>query len=126
MTWTVLLADEFEQEFSALGKDVQDEIFALTRLLQQFGPQLGRPRVDTLRDSRHANMKELRFDAADGVWRLAFAFDPKRRAILLVAGDKSGGSEKRFYRELIRKADQRFDAHLSRIKQEGKRSWPGT
>lgn len=122
MTWTVLLADEFEQELSALGKDVQDEVFALTRLLQQFGPQLGRPRVDTLRDSRHANMKELRFDAADGVWRVAFAFDPKRRAILLVAGDKSGGSEKRFYRELIRKADQRFDAHLSRIKQEGKRS----
>jgi hypothetical protein len=60
-------------------------------------------------------MKELRFDAAGGVWRIAFAFDPKRRAILLVAGDKSGGSEKRFYRELIRKADQRFDAHLSRI-----------
>ena len=126
MTWTVLLADEFEQEFLALGKDVQNEMFALTRLLQQFGPQLGRPRGDTLRDSRHANMKELRFDAADGVWRVAFAFDPKRRAILLVAGDKSGGSEKRFYRELIRKADQRFDAHLSRIKQEGKRSWPGT
>lgn len=121
MTRTVLLAGEFEQEFSALGKDVQDEIFALTRLLQQFGPQLGRPRVDTLRDSQHANMKELRFDAADGVWRVTFAFDPKRRAILLVAGDKSGGSEKRFYRELIRKADQRFNAHLSRIKQEGKR-----
>ena len=120
MIWTVLLADEFEPEFLALEKDVQDEILALTRLLQQFGPNLGRPRVDTLKDSRHANMKELRFDAADGVWRVAFAFDPKRRAILLVAGDKSGGSQKRFYRELMRKADQRFDAHLSRIKKEGK------
>src|SRR5437879_4719611 len=53
----------------------------------------------------HANMKELRFSAADGEWRVAFAFDPKRKAMLLVAGDKSGGSEKRFYRELIRKAD---------------------
>ena len=93
---------------------------AMTRLLQQFGPQLGRPRVDALKDSRHANMKELRFDAADGVWRIAFAFDPKRNAILLVAGDKSGGSEKRFYRELVRKADQRFDAHLSRIRKAGK------
>jgi hypothetical protein len=51
-------------------------------------------------------MKELRFDANDGVWRIAFAFDPKRRAILLVAGDKSGISEKRFYRELICKADR--------------------
>jgi hypothetical protein len=60
-------------------------------------------------------MKELRFDADDGVWRIAFAFDPKRRAILLVAGDKSGVGEKRFYRELIRKADQRFDLHLARI-----------
>ena len=61
-------------------------------------------------------MKELRFGAADGEWRVAFAFDPKRKAILLVAGDKSGGGEKRFYRELIRKADERFDAHLVRLK----------
>jgi hypothetical protein len=60
-------------------------------------------------------MKELRFSAAGGEWRVAFAFDPRRKAILLVAGDKSGGSEKRFYRELIRKADERFDAHLVRI-----------
>jgi hypothetical protein len=60
-------------------------------------------------------MKELRFSAADGEWRVAFAFDRRRKAILLVAGDKSGGSEKRFYRELIRKADERFDAHLARI-----------
>jgi hypothetical protein len=52
-------------------------------------------------DSRRANLKELRFAAADGVWRVAFAFDPKRTAILLVAGDKSGVSEKRFYRQLI-------------------------
>jgi len=64
--------------------------------------------------SRHANMKELRFDAADGVWRVAFAFDPQRKAVLLVAGDKSGRSERRFYRELMKKADDRYDAHLSR------------
>jgi len=63
-------------------------------------------------------MKELRFEAQGGVWRVAFAFDPKRRAILLIAGDKSGGGEKRFYRELIRRADGRFDAHLGRVKQE--------
>lgn len=61
---------------------------------------------------------ELLFAAADGVWRVAFAFHPKRRAILLVAGDKSGGSENRFYRQLIRKADARFDAHLRRVKAE--------
>ncbi|WP_255484388.1 type II toxin-antitoxin system RelE/ParE family toxin [Granulicella sp. 5B5] len=63
-------------------------------------------------------MKELRFDADDGVWRIAFAFDPQRHAILLIAGDKSGGSERRFYRELIRKADERFDAHLQRLKKK--------
>ncbi len=116
--WEVLIGDEFEPEFQALHVDVQNEILALAILLRQFGPQLGRPRVDTLKDSRHANMKELRFEAQGGVWRVAFAFDPKRRAILLIAGDKSGGSEKRFYRELIRRADGRFDAHFGRVKQE--------
>jgi hypothetical protein len=65
-------------------------------------------------------MKELRFSAAGGQWRVAFAFDPKRKAILLVAGDKSGVVEKRFYRELIRRADERFDAHLARLKRERK------
>ena len=99
MAWEVLFHKEFEPEFDALPDDVQDEMLALARLLQQFGPQLGRPRADTLSGSRHANMKELRFDAADGVWRVAFAFDPNRNAILLVCGDKSGGSEKRFYRQ---------------------------
>jgi hypothetical protein len=63
-------------------------------------------------------MKEMRFDAADGVWRVAFAFDTNRRAILLVAGDKSSGSEKRFYRDLISKADARFDDRLSKIKRQ--------
>ncbi len=54
----------------------------------------GRPRVDTLKGARHANLKELRFEASDGVWRVALAFDPRRRGILLAAGDKSGGSER--------------------------------
>lgn len=112
------MADEFEPEFDSLHEDVRAEILALSIVLEKFGPQLGRPRVDTLNGSRHANMKELRFSAADGEWRVAFAFDPRRRGILLVAGDKSGGSEKRFYRELIRKADERFDAHLARLKKE--------
>ncbi len=113
--WAVEMADEFKPEFDALAQDVRREILALARVLQEFGPQLDRPRVDTLKGSRHANMKELRFSAADGEWRVAFAFDPRRKAILLVAGDKSGGSEKHFYRELIRRADERFDAHLARI-----------
>jgi hypothetical protein len=63
-------------------------------------------------------MKELRFSAANGEWRVAFAFDPRRRAILLVAGDKSGVSEKRFYREFLRRADDRFSAHVARLEWE--------
>jgi hypothetical protein len=62
-------------------------------------------------------MKELRFDASDGVWRFAFAFDPTQRAIVLCGGDKSGGSERRFYQQLITKADARFDAHLAALAQ---------
>jgi hypothetical protein len=62
-----------------------------------------RPHADTLAGSKHANMKELRFKAADGVWRVAFAFDPARRAVLLVAGDKSGVGATQFYKSLIRR-----------------------
>jgi hypothetical protein len=116
--WEVDLHDDFVPEYRDLPKDVQEELLAHIELLEQFGPQLGRPRADTLNDSRHANMKELRFDAADGVWRVAFAFDPNRKAILLVAGDKSGGSEKRFYLHLIDKADERFDAHVAKIRRQ--------
>jgi len=116
--WQVDLHDDFVREYRELPTDVQDELLALVALLEQFGPQLGRPHADTLNDSRHANLKELRLAAADGVWRVAFAFDPKREAILLVAGDKSGISEKRFYRQLIDTADARFDAHLAKIKRQ--------
>jgi hypothetical protein len=105
-----------------LPLEVQIELAALTRLLEQFGPSLKRPHCYTLKASRHVNMKELRFSAADGVWRVAFAFDPERAALLLVAGDKSGVGEKRFYKTLIAKADGRFDAHLARLaKQKGSR-----
>ena len=65
-------------------------------------------------------MKELRFQADNGVWRVAFAFDLRRKAILLVVGDKSGVNERRFYRQVIKKADERFDAHLDRLKDERK------
>lgn len=105
MAWEVDFHSQFVPEFEALDEDVQDELFAHVDALKVFGPQMRRPRVDTLAGSRHANMKELRFDAADGVWRFAFAFDPRRKAIVLCGGDKSGGSQKRFYRQLIEKAD---------------------
>lgn len=114
MSWTVSFAEEFEPEFDALPEDVQDAILVRALLLEREGPSLGRPHVDTLTGSKHANMKELRCNAAGGVWRIAF--DPDRQAILLVGGDKSGGGEKRFYRQLIARADERFDRHLKKKK----------
>lgn len=119
MAWDVVFYDEFELEYEALHEVVQDELLAQLMVLEQFGPQLGRPFVDTLKGSVHANMKELRFEANGGVWRIAFAFDPRRQAAVLVAGEKSGFSRRLFYRRLIRTADQRFDRHL-RILKEGK------
>jgi len=116
MKWVVLFSEEFEPEFEALPAEVQDELFAQAKWIEVFGPEAGRPRVDTLSGSEYANMKELRFDAANGVWRVAFAFDPKRKAILLVAGDKSGVSQKKFYQRLIDKADDRYKRHLERVK----------
>jgi len=121
MNRDVQFYDVFDAEFEDLQEGVQDELLAHARLLEEFGPQLGRPRVDTLNGSKHANMKELRFNANDGVWRVAFAFDPKRKAILLVCGDKSGGSEKRFYKRLIKKADERFDDHLSKVAKKSRK-----
>src|SRR3989304_1816839 len=115
MSWVVQFDEAFELEFDELPETVQDEMLAHAKLLEQFGPTLGRPRVDTLNGSRRPNMKELRFQADGGVWRVAFAFDPQRQAILLVCGDKSGVSERKFYKQLIRKADERFDQHLARL-----------
>ncbi|WP_413993333.1 type II toxin-antitoxin system RelE/ParE family toxin [Labrys okinawensis] len=116
MNWDVRLHDAFEAEFQAFEREVQTELLALAKLLAEFGPQLSRPYADTLKGSKHANMKEMRFSAADGEWRVGFAFDPERKAILLVAGDKSGGSQKRFYKQLIAKADRRFSDHLENLK----------
>jgi hypothetical protein len=121
VAWQVQFDDAFDAEFAAFDEDVQDGLLAVAKLLADYGPTLGRPHVDTLKGARHANMKELRFSATDGEWRAAFAFDPRRTAIILVAGDKSGISEKRFYRQLIAKADRRFFMHLERLKSTANR-----
>jgi hypothetical protein len=74
VSWSVLFHPAFDSEFQALSEAVQDELLAHAKLLELLGPTLGRPRVDTLKGSRHANMKELRFDADNGVWRVAGCF----------------------------------------------------
>ncbi len=113
MAWTVRFALEFAAEFPRLPSAVQIELLAQASVVEQFGPHAGRPRVDRLKGSKFANMKELRFDAAGGVWRAAFAFDVRREGNLLAAGDKSGVAKTQSYRQLIAKADRRFSLHLS-------------
>lgn len=125
MPWIVLFHDAFDAEFVELTEELQDELLAHARLLAEFGPNLGRPTVDTLKGSRHTNMKELRFSWQGEVWRVAFAFDPKRQAILLVGGDKGGVDQRRFYKSLIRLADERFDEHLATLKRKSKESDDG-
>jgi hypothetical protein len=81
----------------------------------RISPALGRPQVDTIKASHYINMKELRFQVDSGVWRVAFAFDPERKAILLIAGNKQGKDQKRFYKHLIQQADKRFKQHLETL-----------
>jgi hypothetical protein len=87
------------------------------RQLEQFGPELGRPLVDTLRRSRHPQMKELRTQAGGKPLRTFFAFDPRRMAILLIGGDKTG--DKRFYERMLPEADRLYDEHLNQLRREG-------
>ena len=120
MSWAVLFHDDFHTEFDSLDEGLQDELLAHASLLAEFGPNLGRPTVDTLKGSRHANMKELRFSWSGEVWRVAFAFDPLRQAILLVGGDKGGADQRRFYRRLIEVADLRYSDHVAILRKQTK------
>jgi len=114
MAWAVFFHDEFVPEFDRLPTDVKKELLATARLLEARGPTLGRPYVDTLKGSTYSNLKELRIAVADGQWRVAFAFDPERAALLLVAANKTGVNQQRFYKNLLRVAESRYAHHLSR------------
>ncbi len=120
MIWSVLFHDEFALEFEGLAESLQDELLAHALLLRDFGPGLGRPTVDTLKGSKHSNMKEIRFAWSGEVWRVAFAFDPERQAVLLVGGDKGGADQRRFNKRLIAIADRRLDGHLEALKSSSK------
>jgi hypothetical protein len=113
--WEVQTTDSFDAWFSELTDPEREEIDALIGVLKVVGPHLKRPHADTLNGSAYANMKELRGKTASAVLRVAFAFDPLQHAILLVGGDKSGVSEKLFYKQLIAKADKLYEAHLLSI-----------
>ena len=117
MTWRIEFHDAFAQEFALWDSALRLELLAQTDLLVRDGPALGRPWVDTLSGSRFSNMKEIRFTWRGAPWRVAFAFDPLRQAILLVGGTKAGVNQRRFYRRLIRTADARYTQHLEFLQQ---------
>jgi len=114
--WTVLFDEEFAAWLETVEEGLQDELLVHARLLQELGPNLGRPYVDTLKGSKVPNLKELRVQYRGDPWRILFAFDPKRAAILLVGGNKSG--DKRWDKKHVRIAEQRFERHLERLKEE--------
>jgi hypothetical protein len=114
--WTVLFDDDFLSEFKALDQKVRIAILQHVKALESAGTTLGRPFADTLKGSAYRNMKELRPTVNKVEWRVAFAFDPKRQAIVLAAVAKGG--KKTAYTQLINTADARFKAHLARIKEE--------
>jgi hypothetical protein len=112
--WNVEVTDQFIQWWEDLSVEKQEAISAAVDLLEQRGPGLARPIVDTITSSRHTNMKELRA----GTTRTLFAFNPVRAAILLIGGDKRDRWQA-FYAEMIPLADDLFDEHLTELETEG-------
>lgn len=113
MTWEVEVSDEFRDWYEGLDAEEQDSVTFSVNLLQLGGPDLGRPYVDSVQGSRHRNMKELRVQHKGRPWRVLFAFDPRRMAYLILAGDKTG--KPRWYAINVPRADAIYDRHLREI-----------
>ena len=115
--WNVEVTEEFAAWWRAPPARAQETIAHDVEVLRAVGPALGRPWVDAVKGSRHANMKELRTAFGRSAFRILFAFDPRRTAILIVGGDKAG--EPRFYRRMVREADAIYDRHLHALGTKG-------
>ena len=117
MAWDVEVTDEFAEWFRTLGENDQDSVhFTVDQLIAQ-GPLLGFPQSSGINGSRHEHMRELRMQSDGKPLRVFYAFDPRRSAILLIGGDKTG--DKRFYKRMIPVADGLYDVHLDELKREG-------
>lgn len=103
--WTVGATEEYLRWFADQEPEVQEVILSKVLLLEEFGPQLGRPHADTLKGSRIKNLKELRAKTEVHVLRVLYFFDEKRQALLLIGGDKKGRNERSFYKKLIAEAE---------------------
>ena len=115
--WQVEFTDEFGRWWATLTPSEQASLDACVRLLERFGPYLSRPYADSVKGSRHANMKELRTQSKGRPLRTFFALDPRRSAILLIGGDKTG--DDRFYERMIPLADRLYDEYLNELRKEG-------
>jgi hypothetical protein len=115
--WEIEYTDEFGGWWDSLTTDEQESLAASVELLRQLGPQLPRPHADTIRGSRHSHLKELRTQHLGRPLRTLFAFDPRRTAILLIGGDKTG--DDRFYQQMVPLADRLYDEHLQQLRKEG-------
>lgn len=116
MEWEVEYTDEFRQWWNGLDEDEQEDVNAKVILLQQFGPALRRPHTGPIVSSKHTNMKELVIQHQGRPYRVLFAFDPRRCAILLIGGDKTGDG--RWYETFVPVADRLFDEHLLELRRE--------
>lgn len=115
--WAVEFTDEFEQWWESLTEEEQVDINAKVILLEQFGPTLPRPHSDVIGCSKHSNMKELRIQHCGRPYRVLYAFDPRRCAILLIGGDKTG--DERWYEKFVPIADRLYDEHLHTLRKDG-------
>ena len=115
--WEVEYTDEFGRWWDNLSGAQQEAIARGVELLRRIGPSLGRRHVDSVKNSKFPNMKELRTQHAKRPLRTFFVFDPRRTAILLIGGDKAG--DKRFYERMILLADKLYETHLDELRKEG-------
>ncbi len=115
--WEVEYTDEFEAWWAGLTGDEQESVAAYVELLEKRGPQLPHPYSSGVLDSRHGHMRELRIQHAGRPYRVLYAFDPRRVAILLIGGDKTG--DDRWYEKFVPLADDLYDRHLAELKREG-------
>ncbi len=116
MTWLVEHTNEFELWFDSLSSSEQEDVYASGLLLEQRGPNLRHPMSSGIKGSRHSHMRELRVQSGGKPLRIFYAFDPRRAAILLIGGDKTG--DDRFYVNLVPVADNLYDMHLQELEQE--------
>jgi hypothetical protein len=117
MKWDVEYTDEFEEWWDSLSEGEQEDISASVQLLEERGPNLGFPHSSGISGSKHSHMRELRTQHSGKPYRTLYAFDPRRNAILLIGGNKTG--DNRWYETHILIADRVYDEHLQQLLKEG-------